>query len=175
MGSFKNKFVLFVAKRKYLRKKDSVKNYTGSITNASKILIVLPTTAEDILKSLDIPAFFNDEKRKIILLSDEKLQHVAREEYPFETITYNEEAITKFGLPNKELVSKLKKTEFDLVLDLNREDNLFLGILANIPQSGIIVGFKKSEADNLYNLQIANNQNNAEISYGNFLNSIQMF
>jgi len=175
MSSFKDTFALFVAKRKYFSKKDAIKNYAGSISNAAKVLIVLPTTAEDILKSLDIPAFFVDNKRKVILLGDEKLQHVAQEEHSFEIITYDEESFSKFGLPKKELVSKLKNLEFDVVLDLNRDNNLFLGILANIPKSGIIVGFKKNEADNFYNFQIGNNQNNAEISYGNFLNSIQMF
>ena len=175
MGSFKNKFALFIAKRKYLGAKDFARNYTRSISNASKILVVLPNSAEDILKSLDIPAFFIDQKRQVMLLGDEKLKHVAREEHSFEIITYNEESFSKFGLPKKELVSKLKDMEFDVVLDLNREGNILLGILANIPKSQIIVGFKKKDADNLYNLQIANNQNNAEISYGNFLNSIQMF
>lgn len=175
MGSLKEKFALFVAKRKYLRKKNEPRNYRNVIKDAVKILIVLPSSAEDILKSLDIPAYFIDAKRKVVLLSDEKLQHVAREEHSFEIITYNQESISKFGLPRKELVSKLANLEFDIVLDLTREDNLFKGVLANIPKSGMTVGFKKPKADYLYNLQIANNQNNAEISYRNFLNSIQMF
>ncbi|KUG25345.1 hypothetical protein ASZ90_004835 [hydrocarbon metagenome] len=175
MNSLKQKFALFLAKKKYFSKKLPSQNFKGIISGALKVLIVLPDTAEDILKSMDIPAYFRINKKKVILLVHERLQHVAREEYSYDVIVFNDESKTKLGLPKKEFAKELSKMKFDAVLDLNRANNLFQGILANIPESKITAGFKKSKADELYNLQIANNQNNAEISYRNFLNSVQMF
>lgn len=175
MSSFKEKFALFMAKRKYFSKKSVTQNFKGIITEAKTILIVLPNTAEDILKSMDIPAYFRLNEKKVTLLVHERLQHVAREEFPYDVIFFNDESKTKFGLPRKEFAKKLSNMKFDAVFDLCRGNNLFIGILANIPDSKITVGFKKPKADELYNLQIANNQNNAEISYRNFLNSVQMF
>lgn len=175
MSSLKNKLTLFIAKRKYFGNKSISQNFKGVITQAKTILIVLPQTAEDILKSMDIPAYFRLNEKKVILLVHDRLQHVAREEFPYDVIVFNDESKTKLGLPRKEFAKELSNMKFDAVFDLCRENNLFLGILANIPASKITVGFKKSKADDLYNLQIANNQNNAEISYRNFLNSVQMF
>lgn len=172
--SIKNYIAFFVAKKKYLNKKSSPKNFKSLISNSSKILIVLPNNAEDILKALDIPAYFKKYNKEVTLITDEKFLHVAQEEFKFNTITYNEDSISKFGLPNRSLVEKISSLNIDVSLDLNREGNLFLGILANIPKPGLVAGFKKIKADNLYDLQIANHQNNAEISYRNFLNSIQM-
>lgn len=175
MSSLKQKIALFIAKRKYFSKKSASQNFKGKITNSSKILIILPDNAEDILKSLDVPSYFKNHQKEVTLLTEQKLQHVAQEEHKFVIITFDEESITRLGLPDKELSSKLSKLEFDAILDLNRNVNMFYSILANIPKSSVIVGFKKENADDFYNLQIVNNQNNAEISYRNFLNSIQMF
>jgi len=172
--SIKNYIAFFIAKKKYLNKKSSPKNFKSLISNSSKILIVLPNNAEDILKALDIPAFFKKNNKEVILITNEKFQHIAQEEFQFKTITYNEESISKFGLPVRSLVEELLLLEVDIALDLNREESLFLGILANISKSDLVAGFKKIKADDLYDLQIANHQNNAEISYRNFLNSIQM-
>lgn len=175
MATLKQKLAFFIAKRKYLNKKVPSQNFKGTISNSENVLIILPDNAEDILKALDIPAYFKQQSKNVNLFCSESLSPVAKGEHNFEVISYNEESITRFGLPDKSLVKKIFDLKFDVVLDLNRDENLLYSILANIPKSKIVAGFKKENSDFYYNLQIANNQNNAEISYRNFLNSIQMF
>ena len=175
ISKLKQKTRFFLAKRKYFDKKPGLKNFNGLITNSANVLVVMPDNAEDISNAIDIPTYFKKQKKEIILLIETRLQHVPQGERSFESIVFDELSLSKLGLPNAELAGKLSDKRYDLVVDLNRGEDSLSGILANIPKSGLIIGFKKPRADELYNLQIANNQNNAEISYRNFLNSIQMF
>lgn len=175
MGSFKEKLALFAARKKYFSRDDSQVNFTSIISKAETYLIVLPDNAEDTLSASDIPKYFSVHKKKVTLVGHEKILPIALESSKYGTISFNDDSATKFGLPNKELIGNIKSKKYDVVLDLNRSQNLFISVLAGSSDSLVKIGFKKEKSDEFYNLQVANNQNNAEISYRNFLNSIQMF
>ena len=85
------------------------------------------------------------------------------------------EDITKFGLPTKSYIDKLNEYKFDVLIDLERDDNLFLTAVTSLINAKYKVGFKKAEVDNLYNFQLINTKINSEISYRNLLNSLKMF
>lgn len=95
-------------------------------------------------------------------------------DFVYASLIISDENKTKIGLPNKELVSKVKKHTFDLVLDLNRDNDIFSSAMGNIPLSGFRIGFVKKNADYFYNFQIPN-EINPEKSYRNLLNSLRMF
>ena len=95
-------------------------------------------------------------------------------EFEYASLIIRDTDKTKIGLPNKELIGKIKKHTFDLVLDLNIEDDVFASAIANIPLSDFRIGFIKENADYFYNFQIPN-EINREKSYKNLLNSLRMF
>jgi len=64
---------------------------------------------------------------------------------------------------------------FDAVMDLNRKDELLYSYASNLVNAKLRIGFSKKGADKYYNLQIANNEAEAEKSYSNFLNCLKMF
>ncbi len=175
MNSIKEKFTLFIAKKKYFSKKQSATKFNESISSATRFLVILPESSDETLAAVDVPSYFQINKKEVVLLGHKKILPIALEIRNFKSIPFSEEDLTRLGLPNQELTAKIKKENFDVVIDLSRGDNLLYSILANIPKSAIKIGFKKERSDEFYNLQVANNQNNAEISYRNFLNSIQMF
>lgn len=175
MNVIKQKIALIIAKRKFFSKNDEITNFTGKISSAEKFLVLLPDNSEDTLSSQDIPSYYKINKKQVTILGYKNVVPIILESHSFNSIAFSEEELTKFGLPNKELVDKIKSEEFDVVIDLNRRENFVFSVLTNIPKSAIKIGFKKEKSDVFYNFQVANNQNNAEISYRNFLNSIQMF
>lgn len=85
------------------------------------------------------------------------------------------EDISRLGLPNKPLKEKLLNQKFDVLIDLEREDNLFLVSVVSLMKAKFKVGFKKNAVENLYNFQLVNSKINSEISYRNLLNSLKMF
>lgn len=175
INAIKQKIALLIAKRKYFSKGDATTNFTGKVSSAQKFLVLLPDNSEDTLSAVDIPTYYKINKKEVTILGYKNVIPIALETHSFDSISFSEEELTKFGLPNKELVDKIKSKEFDVVIDLNRRENFIFSVLSNIPKSAVKIGYKKEKSDVFYNFQVANNQNNAEISYRNFLNSIQMF
>ncbi|OGU84424.1 MAG: hypothetical protein A2W11_10670 [Ignavibacteria bacterium RBG_16_35_7] len=72
-------------------------------------------------------------------------------------------------------MEKLTSLRFNAILDLNRKENIFCSVVSSMVNAPIKVGFKKSNADKYYNLQISNIEENAELSYKNYLNCLEMF
>ena len=93
----------------------------------------------------------------------------------FKMISYNLDEISRLGLPNKQLIEKIKNYKFDVLVDLERDENLFLASVTSLINAKFKVGFKKNSIENLYNFQLTNTKINSEISYRNLLNSLKMF
>jgi ADP-heptose:LPS heptosyltransferase len=89
-------------------------------------------------------------------------------------VTYHSTSITKLFMPNKTLIQKLNSMEFELVIDLERNENTFMSAVANIVKSKVRIGFKKNRSENYYNLLIQNSDQNIESNYMNLLTSIKM-
>jgi ADP-heptose:LPS heptosyltransferase len=83
--------------------------------------------------------------------------------------------INKLKLPSKRLEKEFRILKFDVVIDLEKEENLFNSLLVCIVNAPVKVGFRKKNSDKFYNLQIDNMEVNPEIFYKNLLNCLQMF
>ncbi len=82
--------------------------------------------------------------------------------------------INKIELPSKRLTSYLTKKQYDALLDLNRKEQLFYTFVSGIMRAAVSIGFAKSFADKVYNIQIVNSETNPKISYENLLNCLKM-
>jgi len=82
--------------------------------------------------------------------------------------------VNKIDLPSKGLLSKLLMKKYDVVLDLNRQEQLFYTYVSGVMGAAVSIGFAKSFADKVYNIQIANSETNPKISYENLLNCLKM-
>ncbi|MGE5411198.1 MAG: DUF6913 domain-containing protein, partial [Clostridiales bacterium] len=90
-------------------------------------------------------------------------------------ISVDKESFSKFGLPSEKIKDSLRSKHYNIVIDLNIQEDLFSSSLVSFSQASYRIGFNKSHSENFYNLIIRNNERISEISYRNLLNSLQMF
>ena len=95
--------------------------------------------------------------------------------YRPQVVEYTEKDIGRLYIPSKRLMEKLNSLRFNAILDLNRKENIFCSIVANMVNSPIKMGFKKGNSDKYYNVQITSKEENPEVSYKNYLNCLEMF
>jgi cysteinyl-tRNA synthetase len=173
--SIKENLAEYYVKKKFSRKQNSEKNFQKFFSESKKILILLPTAKTSLVEEVvEIIRLFAIHKKELFIIQSKDQFSFLPNEFKYSSLIINEEDKTAIGLPNKELVKRVKKHTFDLVLDLNRNPDLFSIALANIPLSDFRVGFVKKDSDYYYNFQIPN-EINPEKSYRNLLNSLRMF
>jgi len=64
---------------------------------------------------------------------------------------------------------------FDVIIDSNRDENLFYRYIAKSLNTNIKIGFARIDSDNYFNFQVTNKQNDPETSYKNLLDCLKMF
>jgi len=166
--NLKLKIAEYIVKNKFARKQKSGKDFQKFLTDANKVLIILPKSANDIVtEAIEIIRFLAIHKKELYIIHTKEQQIYLPTDFKYASLIVSPEDKTKMGLPNKTLIGKIKKHSFDLVFDLNREVDLFSVSLSNIP-------LLKKNSDYFYNFQIPN-EINPEKSYRNLLNSLRMF
>jgi hypothetical protein len=172
---YKNKMGYYIFKKKMLKTYDSTYSFKKFIENSVNYILIMPLNDLDFNNSFDVAKYFRIHKKNVTLLIPEHKVNSLNISAHYDNISYSIEDITKFGLPTKSYIQKLNEHEFDVLIDLERDDNLFLTAVTSLINAKYKVGFKKAEIDNLYNFQMVNTKINSEISYRNLLNSLKMF
>lgn len=172
---FKNRIGYFIFKKKMLKNFDDKFTFNNFVEESVNYLLILPLNDLDFNNSFDVAKYFQIHKKNVTLFLPEHRKNLIRLSGNYETISYSLDDISRLGLPNKPLKEKLLNQKFDVLIDLEREDNLFLVSVVSLMKAKFKVGFKKNAVENLYNFQLVNSKINSEISYRNLLNSLKMF
>ena len=157
------------------KKFDSSYSFNNFIENSENYIIILPLNDQDFANSFDIAKYFKIHKKAVTLFLPEHKVNSIEITSNYDYISYDLDDITKFGLPTKSFIQKINESKFDVLIDLERESNLFLTAVTSLFNAKFKVGFKKNDLESLYNFQLANTKINSEISYRNLLNSLKMF
>lgn len=165
----------FIVKRKFVRKNPPMVSFNNFITDSVYYFVIMPEISKDFESCLSILKFFDTNKKNVTVFVPEKNKNLVPGSAKFKFVTYNEVDLSKLKLPNGAFTKRLRKKEFDVVIDLNYVDNILASAVTNIVGSNFRVGFVKKDSDKYYNLQFNKEQNNSEISYKNLLNSLGMF
>ena len=171
----KKKIAYYLVKRKYQRKNIPQMVFTNIITDSHDLFIIMPKDDKDFFHSLDILKYYQIHKKIITLFLPEYKYNLIPDREKFKFISYHPNQISRFNLPDKNLVGRLAPKEFDVVIDLNRTENVFFSAIANIVQSKVRVSFKKESSDRYYTMQIIDKQSESELSYRSFLSYLKMF
>ncbi|MBK8945490.1 MAG: hypothetical protein IPM32_09510 [Ignavibacteriae bacterium] len=158
-----------------LKNFDNKFSFNNFIEESLDYILILPLNDNDFNNSLDVAKYFQIHKKNVTLYLPEHRKNLVRLPNNFNAITYSFDNLTKLGLPNKQLKEKIDNQKFDVLVDLEREENLFLVSSVTLINAKFKVGFKKYNVENLYNFQLVNTEINSEISYRNLLNSLKMF
>ena len=175
VSNIKNKIGIIIAKQKFVRQQKNDTSFQRFFSDSKEVLIILPNMEKDIVVEVfEIVRFTAIHKKKLFLIHKSELQKYLPSDFEYASLVISEMDKSKLELPTKNLTNRVKKYTFDLVIDLNLEDDLFSSALSNIPLSDFRIGFIKSNSDLFYNYQIPR-EINSEKSYRNLLNSLRMF
>ena len=171
----KRKIGHFIVRRKCLHKTSGQISYNKIISSAKDFFIIMPTNDKDFYYALEILKYFQIHKKVITLFLPEYKYSMIPEKEEFKFISFLPHQITRFYLPEKKLKQRLSIKEFDVVIDMNRFENVFCSAATNIVKSKVRIGVSKDFSEPYYNLQIVDKQGTPEASYRNLLNYLRMF
>lgn len=172
---FRNLIANYVVNKRLKAKTISSRSFANFLKKSSSFFIVMPEPEDDFQKSKQVLKFLRENRKRVTTLNFDFRVTALQQEHLQEYIPYGLIDYSKINLPSKKLAGQLSEKEFDVVIDLNRGDNLFCSFAANLVDSSLVIGFKKQNSDKYYNIQIDDNEENSEFSYKNFINFLQMF
>ncbi len=174
-NSIKNRIVQIIVDQKLKHLRMGQQSFKGLYENTPQFLVLMPENESHFYYALNIIKVLVDSGKLVTLITHDYRVNTLPMKYRQGIIDYGIADISRFNLPNKKFEEKLKERQFNAVLDLSKEEDLFNSLTANLVQSQVRIGFRKKNSDRYYNFQIANSDDNPEIFYKNFLNCLQMF
>jgi hypothetical protein len=161
---------------KHLKEKHSEPHsFTNLLAKAFTYFIVMPAEDRDFTYSLQVLNFLASGNKSAMVLTRDFKVSLLPQKFKARAIGYSDKDITTLHLPSREFVNKLNEMQFNVAIDLNREENLFCSFALNMVHAPVRIGFAKNDSDKFYNLQVVNREDNSEISYKNLLNCLKMF
>lgn len=164
-----------IFKRKFKYTPGEVLPYKEFFSNSLDFFIILPLDESDFRECNDVLTYLKIHKKFLTIFIPEHKWNLFQEAKDYKFITYTHEEVTKFNLPSKELIAKIKEKQYDCLIDLTRHVSIFNAAIANLLSAKYKIGFGKKDGKAGYNFQVSLNEINAEISYKNLLNSLRMF
>ncbi|MEI7812316.1 MAG: hypothetical protein WCJ01_07815 [Ignavibacteria bacterium] len=165
----------FVVFQFYLKRNTAANNFSSLLKESKDILVIMPDNDVDTNSALEFADKLIPLGKKITLLERDKRISLIQSRRKIPMIEYGIIHFNKIGLPTRELILKLKEKKFDVVIDLNTTENLFLSLLANLANAKYKIGFSREKSEDFYNMILINNERNPALSYRNLLNSLKMF
>lgn len=169
---------LWYSRFHFRKSKDTLFEFTDAIRRARRVLVVLPRTAKD-------PASLQWMLRSLVdRFAQGSMTIVARQEFfswlasdkRYEILAYENKDMGRWFTPGDELLRKLKKSTFDVAIDLNPDFDLFSAFVCRASLAPIRVGFVKDNADVFYNLQIQVGKGSGLAgAYRSFVRCMEMF
>jgi hypothetical protein len=175
ISQLRNNVTLFLLKNKYSKSVNDETNKNNFIKNAKSILIIMPENDEDYRYSFEIAKYLGINNKNVSLVLPDYRYSLVDRHLNFQLITYDIKSKSLLNLPCKILAERLQEKYYDVIIDLNRTENLFFTSLALIPTTSVRVGVNKDKTICFYNIRFNISENNSEISYRNLLTSLSMF
>ncbi len=165
---------LFIA-RKSKSVQFTIRSFKDFFKKSFTYLVLMPDNDTDFHYAIEVLKGLSLNKKHATVFTREFRANLVPMKYRPQVIEYTDKDIGRFSVPSKKLMERLSSMRFNVVLDLNRKDNVFCSIVASKVNAPIKVGFRKSNSDKFYNLQIISKEENIEQTYKNFLSCLEMF
>uniref|UniRef100_A0A832G6Y5 Uncharacterized protein n=1 Tax=Ignavibacterium album TaxID=591197 RepID=A0A832G6Y5_9BACT len=171
----KKKTAELLVASKLKHKAHSEITFSTALKKSFSILILMPQNDKDYRESFHILDYLESQGKTLTILTNDFRVSLLPAKFRNKAIGFAVTEVSKLNLPSHKLIERIKDKSFDVVIDLNREENLFYSYIANVIKSKIRVGFKKRKAESYYNFLVDGSDNDSTKSYINFLNCIKMF
>ena len=175
MGTLKEKAARFIVNNRVPEVEFSQRNFSAIIAKTYSFLVLMPATETDFKFVFPILNYLREQRKNIVVMTYDFRVSLLQPYFKTNAVEHGLKDETKLNLPAKKLLEKLTSMRFDVIIDTNREENLFYTYIAKYLKTHLKIGFTRSDSDNYFNFQVVNKQNDPETSYKNLLDSIKMF
>lgn len=158
--------------------RDPIVRFTEAISQARKPIVFLPENSTEASAVEGVLKFLGQRfhTSKVVLVARKNVISYLPDLRGFNVATFSEEELSAWYVPRTDLLRKMKKSTFDLALDLNIRFALPSSFLCRATQAPLRIGFVKQYADNFYNFQVHTEpSNNLTQVYSQLLKCIEMF
>lgn len=166
------------ARYHFRRSTDEVISFTGSLTAADRVLLIMPLDGSPLYPVAPVVAMMRD------LLAEDNLTIVTME-HSTEALTALPRShiirilpkeVNAWFLPHRDVVERVHRRTYDTAVDLNLDFNLPSGYICRESKARVRVGFVGKRADAFYNLQIqVNPAQSRTILYERMAKCLRMF
>ena len=175
LENLKLQLARFIVRRKYLKKNLEPIMFNKAISGAVDFFIILPGNDAEFSHSFELLRYLIIHRKSVTLFLPEHKYNLIPEKDRYRFISFNLLQRTKLNLPASSLIELLENKTFDVVIDLNRQEDIFFSAVTNIVKSRLRICFNKEHSSAYYNFLFADNQNIPEVAFRNMLNFLQMF
>jgi hypothetical protein len=158
-------------------KQQELIQFAGSLTSAHRILMLMPETGqrtsgyqavvEEILQRYT--------PQNVTLVARFDLASSLRSFSNARLITFGAQDLDNWFLPRDKLLQTVKKSTFDVAIDLNLELALPSAFLCRSSNARIRIGFEQEMADTFYNLHVRAKRQNPGEAYRQMIHTVRMF
>ncbi len=151
--------------------------WTGAVSSARRALLLLPESSHDAAAVRKVVEYFvkRFSPGNVVVVGRVDATTLLAFDRHIHLLTFTPSDINTWFLPRGELTRKVKKSTFDVAVDLNLEVALPNAYLCRASDARIRVGFKGPYADTFYNFQVQSRHNNFEAAYTSLMECLQMF
>lgn len=153
-------------------------DFTDAVRRAKRALVILPGTAKDPASVQWVVRYLVDRfaAGSLIIVARQDLASWLTPDTRYEILSYGRDDIGRWFTPGSGLLRKLKKSTFDVAVDLNPDFDLFSAFVCRASLAPLRVGFAKDNADVFYNFQIQVGKSSGIAgAYRSFLRCMEMF
>ena len=175
MGTLKEKAARFIVNNRIPEVEFSQRNFSAIIAKTYSFLVLMPATETEFKFVFPILSYLREQRKNIVVMTYDFRVSLLQPYFKANAVEHGLKDETKLNLPAKKLLEKLTSMRFDVIIDTNREENLFYTYIAKYINTNLKIGFTRSDSDNYFNFQVVNKQNDPETSYKNLLDSLKMF
>jgi len=175
IDTLKEKAARFIIKKKIPETEFSQRNFSSILGKTYSFLVLMPASESDFRFVFPILESLREQRKNIVVMTFDFRVSLLQPYFKTNAIEHGLKDETKLKLPSKKLVDTLLNMRFDVIIDTNREENLFYGYIAKSLNTIVKIGFARSDSDSYFNFQVINKQNDPETSYKNLLDCIKMF
>lgn len=175
IGTLKEKAARFIVKKRVPEVEFSQRNFSAIFAKTYSFLILMPASEADFRFVFPILDYLREQRKNIVVMTYDFRVSLLQPYFKTNAIEHGLKDETKLNLPSKKLLDKLSNLRFDVIIDANRDENLFYSYIAKCLNTNVKIGFTRSDSDKYFNFQVVNRQNDPESSYRNLLESLKMF
>lgn len=169
---------LLGARFHFRRTRDEALSFVDSFAAASSILLLMPLDGSPLYPVAPVVTMLRRHKREeqitVVVASHSNEAFTALDRSPIMRILPEE--IGTFLLPRKDVLARVRRTQYDLAIDCNLDFLLPSGYICRESRAPVRVGFARAHADLFYNFQVQTSRAESRtVRYERFAHCLEMF